>query len=180
MPRVLLVVPTSSYRVADFLEAAAALDVEVAVAAEEELPLLGVDRFVRIDCSDPVAAASTIADLAATTSIDAIVPVDDTGVVIAALASELLGLPHNPPAAAAATRDKAAMRRVLVTRRGSTTRLRGGGRWGGSGQGRSLGWLPPGRQTAIAFGQPRSREGGDRRGTERRCPAGAGDRGGSG
>jgi biotin carboxylase len=113
MPRVLLVVPTSSYRVADFLEAAAALDVEVAVAAEEELPLLGVDRFVRIDCSDPVAAASTIADLAATTSIDAIVPVDDTGVVIAALASETLGLPHNPPAAAAATRDKAAMRLVL-------------------------------------------------------------------
>jgi len=113
MPRVLLVVPTSSYRVADFIEAAEILGVEVAVAAEEDLPLLGVDRFVRIDCSDPAAAAATLADLATTTSIDAIVAVDDAGVVIAALAAELLGLPHNPPAAAAATRDKMALRLAL-------------------------------------------------------------------
>lgn len=113
MARVLLVVPTSSYRVADFIDAADTLGVEVAVAAEEDLPLLAVDRFVKIDCSDPVAAAATLIDLAATTSIDAIVPVDDAGVVIAALASELLGLPHNPPEAAAATRNKEAMRLAL-------------------------------------------------------------------
>lgn len=113
MARVLLIVPTSSYRITDFLEAAAALGVEVAVAAEEDLPLLGLDRFVRIDCSDPLAAAAAVVNLAATTSIDAIVPVDDAGVVIAALASEALGLPHNPPAAAAATRDKEAMRIAL-------------------------------------------------------------------
>lgn len=113
MTRVLLVVPTSSYRVADFIEAAEALGVEVAVGAEDDLPLLGVDRFVKIDCSDPDAAAATLADLAATTSIDAIVPVDDAGVVIAALASKLLGLPHNPPEAAAITRDKEAMRLAL-------------------------------------------------------------------
>jgi len=114
MPRVLLVVPTSSYRIADFMQAAEALGVEVAVAAEEDLPLLGVDRFVRIDCSDPESAAAALADLAATTSIDAIIPVDDSGVVIAAMASELLGLPHNPPAAAAATRDKEMMRAALA------------------------------------------------------------------
>ena len=113
MARVLLVVPTSSYRVADFLSAAESLGVEVAVASEEDLPLLGVDRFVRIDCSDPAGAAAALADLAATTSIDAIVPVDDTGVVIAALASQLLGLPHNPPEAAQATRNKEVMRLAL-------------------------------------------------------------------
>ena len=113
MARVLLVVPTSSYRVADFIEAADALGVEVAVAAEEDLPLLAVDRFVKIDCSDPVGAAATLVDLAATTSIDAIVPVDDAGVVIAALASESLGLSHNPPDAAATTRNKEAMRLAL-------------------------------------------------------------------
>jgi biotin carboxylase len=111
--RVLLIVPTSSYRIADFIDAAGALGVEVAVAAEEDLPLLAIDRFVRIDCSDPVAAAATVVDLAATTSIDAIVPVDDAGVIIAALASESLGLPNNPPTAAAATRNKEAMRLAL-------------------------------------------------------------------
>ena len=113
MARVLLIVPTSSYRIADFIDAAGALGVEVAVAAEEDLPLLAIDRFVRIDCSDPVAAAATVVDLAATTSIDAIVPVDDAGVIIAALASESLGLPHNPATAAAATRNKEAMRLAL-------------------------------------------------------------------
>ena len=113
MSRVLLVVPTSTYRIADFIEAAEALGVEVAVAAEEDLPLLDLDRFVRIDCSDPATAAATLVDLAATTSIDAIIPVDDAGVVIAALASQSLGLPHNPPEAAAATRDKEAMRLAL-------------------------------------------------------------------
>jgi len=111
--RVLLVVPTSSYRIADFIDAAGALGVEVAVAAEEDLPLLAKDRFVRIDCSDPAAAAATVVDFAATSPIDAIVPVDDAGVIIAALASESLGLPHNPPAAAAATRNKEAMRLAL-------------------------------------------------------------------
>jgi len=113
MARVLLIVPTSSYRIADFIDAAGALGVEVAVAAEEDLPLLAVDRFVKIDCSDPAAAAATVVDLASTTSIDAIVPVDDTGIVIAALAAESLGLAHNPPGAAAATRDKEVMRRAL-------------------------------------------------------------------
>ena len=113
MARVLLVVPTSSYRIADFIDAAGALGVEVAVAAEEDLPLLAIDRFVRIDCSDPAAAAATVVDFAATSPIDAIVPVDDAGVIIAALASESLGLPHNPPAAATATRNKEAMRLAL-------------------------------------------------------------------
>lgn len=113
MARVLLVVPTSTYRIADFIDAAGGLGVDVAVAAEDDLPLLTMDRFVRIDCTDPVAAAATVVDFAATNPIDAIVPVDDAGVVIAALASDALGLPHNPPAAAAATRNKETMRLAL-------------------------------------------------------------------
>jgi biotin carboxylase len=114
LARVLLILPTSSYRVADFLDAALSLGVEVAVAAEEELPLSGFDRFVRIDCSDPEAAAEAVAGLAASTPIDAIVPVDDAGVVIAALSSARLGLPYNSPTAARATRDKSALRRALA------------------------------------------------------------------
>jgi biotin carboxylase len=120
MARVLLVLPTSSYRVGDFLEAASSLGVEVAVASEDDLPLLGVgersgavDRFVKIDCSDPARAAEDLADLAATTPIDAIVPVDDGGVIVAALAAARLGLPHNSPEAAGATRNKASLRSAL-------------------------------------------------------------------
>lgn len=113
MARALLILPTDTYRAADFVAAAEALGVELSVASEEEAPLGAGDRFVRIDCRDPEGAAETIAHLASSTPIDAIVPVDDAGVVTAALASERLGLPHNPPDAAAATRNKAMMRRRL-------------------------------------------------------------------
>ena len=41
------------------------------------------------------------------------VAVDDEGVLVAALAAQRLGLAHNPPDAAARSRDKAAMRRAL-------------------------------------------------------------------
>ena len=113
MARVLLILPTTSYRVGDFLDAAGALGVEVAVAAEEELPLTGLDRFVRVDLDKPQEAAAAVIALALTTPVDAVIPVDDRGVVVAALAAEQLGLPHNPPWAAAATRNKVMMRRAL-------------------------------------------------------------------
>lgn len=114
MPRVLVILPTGTYRAADFVEAADSLGVELAIASEEEPPLGQGDRFVRIDCSHPETAAETLADLAATTPVDAVVPADDAGVVIAALAAQRLGLPHNPPHAAASTRNKAMMRRLLA------------------------------------------------------------------
>jgi biotin carboxylase len=114
MPRVLLIIPTTSYRATDFLAAAESLGVEVAVAAEEPLPLVEPERFVAIDCEHPEEAARAIVELATATPIDAIVPVDDAGVVIAALAAQKLGLPHNSPESASATRDKALMRQLLA------------------------------------------------------------------
>lgn len=110
----LLILPTTSYRVADFVEAAEALGVDLAVASEDEPPLRASDRFVRIDCSRPEDSARRVVELAVSTPVDAIVPADDQGVVIAALAAAELGLPHNPPEAVAATRNKAVMRRLLA------------------------------------------------------------------
>lgn len=109
----LLVLPTATYRARDFVEAAAALGVELSIASEDVPPLGLEDRFVTIDCSDPDSSAATIADLAAKTPIDAIVATDDSGVVVAAKASQMIGLPHNPPEAAAATVDKVRMREAL-------------------------------------------------------------------
>lgn len=114
MSRVLVILPTSSYRTADFVTAAAKLGIDLAVASEEDPPLDLGDRFVRIDCRDPEKAAAAIVALADHTPIDAVVAADDAGVIIAAVASERLGLPGHPPAAAAATRDKLAMRQLLA------------------------------------------------------------------
>jgi biotin carboxylase len=116
VPRALLLLPTATYRAADFVAAARALGVEVVVASEEA-PVLAAtmgDRAVTVPLDDPDQAARVIEALDARSPIDAVVAVDDQGVVVAAQAGERLGFPHNPPDAVARTRDKAAMRDALA------------------------------------------------------------------
>jgi len=116
VPRVLLLLPTATYRAPDFLAAAAALGAEVVVGSEQAQTLAGAmgDRALTVPLDDPEAAVEAIAALAGRRPLDAVVAVDDQGVLVAALASGRLGLPHNPPEAVARTRDKAAMRAALA------------------------------------------------------------------
>jgi biotin carboxylase len=116
MARVLLLVPSATYRVGDFLEAARALGVDVVIGGEEahSLPSLMGSRSLEIPLDDPPAAAEAIVAHDLVAPLDAVVAVDDRGLVAAALAGERLGLRHNPPAAVAATRDKQTMRRLLA------------------------------------------------------------------
>ena len=72
------------------------------------------DAQLTLDLCRPEVAAEAIAAVAAEGPLDAVVAVDDQGVRVAALAAERLGLSGNPLQAAAATRDKAAMRRALA------------------------------------------------------------------
>jgi biotin carboxylase len=110
---VLLLLPTATYRAADFLTAARALGAEVVVASERRLVAMG-DAQLTLDLCRPEEAAVAIAALAEQSPLDAVVAVDDQGVRVAALAAERLGLSGNPLDAVAATRDKAAMRRALA------------------------------------------------------------------
>ncbi len=71
------------------------------------------DRAVSLDLEDPEGAAEKILELARRHHLDAIIPVDDQGVVVASLAAKRLGLRHNPLDAALAARDKAALRHAL-------------------------------------------------------------------
>jgi biotin carboxylase len=114
--RVLLLLPTTTYRAPDFVRAATRLGVEVVVGSDE-MPVLAVDgseRAVVVPLDEPEAAADAIVALDDRRGVDAVVAVDDRGVLAAAAAGERLGFPHNPPEAVAATRDKAAMRRALA------------------------------------------------------------------
>lgn len=114
MGRVLLLLPTATYRAPDFLAAAEALDAEIVVASDRQQALVGVmgDRAVRVNLQRPAEAADTLVAHAHHTPVDAIVAVDDQGVVVAALAAARLGLAHNPPEAVTATRDKSELRRI--------------------------------------------------------------------
>jgi len=115
--RIVLVLPTETYRAADFIAAAAEVGVDVVVATEHRPPLATEmeSRLVVVDLDRPEEAAARIAAMADRTPIDAVVGVDDQGVLTAAHAGEILGLAHNPPDAVAATRDKAQMRGVLAS-----------------------------------------------------------------
>jgi biotin carboxylase len=116
MDRVLLILPSATYRAADFVAAAQELGVAVTVASERRAAMSAAmgERALTLRLSDPARAAEQIAERARETPFAAIVGVDDQGVMAAALGAERLGLPHNPSAAVARTRDKAAMRRALA------------------------------------------------------------------
>lgn len=116
MSRVLLILPTGTYRAADFVRAAAVLGAEVVVASEHRQAMARAmdDRALVVPLGRPEAAADAIVELARRRPLDAVVAVDEQGVLAAALAGERLGLASNPPAAVAATRDKAAARAVLA------------------------------------------------------------------
>jgi biotin carboxylase len=113
--RLLLLLPSATYRAPDFLAAARALAVEVVVGSEEPQTVAAqTGRAVTVPLADPDAAADEIVKLHRRLPLDAIVAADDQGVMAAAVAAERLGLRHNPREAAAATRDKAALRRALA------------------------------------------------------------------
>jgi biotin carboxylase len=116
--RVLLILPTGTYRAEDYLSAAERLGVEVVIASERAQAMAAAmgERFLEVPLNDPPEAARRIVARARRhprLGLDAVLGVDDQGVLSAALAAVELGLDHNPPDAVALTLDKAAMRRAF-------------------------------------------------------------------
>lgn len=105
--------PTSTYRAPDFVAAAKALGIELVVGADDAAPIGDDDHIAAVPLDDVDASLDVIDALDRRRGVDAVVAVDDRGVVVAAEAGARLGFPHSPPDAVAATRDKAEMRQRL-------------------------------------------------------------------
>src|SRR5574341_2659082 len=101
MPRVLLLLPATTYRAEAFLEAARRLHLGVTVESDGIVPPGGSQPTgaLTLDFKDPEGSARTVAVSARRQPIHAVVGVDDTTAVAAAAISAALGLPHNPVAA---------------------------------------------------------------------------------
>ena len=114
--RLLLLIPTTTYRTEDFVEAARALDVDLVIASDRPNVMAGEfpDHLLTLPFDDPEAAAREVRAYAARRPLDAVVPVDDATTVVASAVGEALGLRVNPLAAARATRDKRVMRELLA------------------------------------------------------------------
>jgi biotin carboxylase len=110
--RILLLVPIGTYRTSDFVEAAGRLGVAVVIGTDRRPALaeLMPERPLVLDFRRVEGSVERIVADAAERPYAAIVPVDDTGTLVAAGAAARLGLPHNPPEAVAASRDKARSR----------------------------------------------------------------------
>lgn len=113
MPRAVVLLPSTTYRAADFVMAAESLGVDLVVASERPPPMDMGNNYLQIDCSKPRQAADSVTALGDDVALDGVVAADDGGVVVAAIAGTELGLAANPPDAARATRDKALMRELL-------------------------------------------------------------------
>jgi biotin carboxylase len=112
MARILLLIPSRTYRTHDFMDAAARLGIEVVVGSEHRPALAGLmqDRHLRLDFHDVERSTARIVEYAGRHPLSAVVAADDSGTVLAAAAADALGLPHNPVEAVQAARDKAQMR----------------------------------------------------------------------
>lgn len=126
MTRILLLIPSRTYRTKDFVEAAHALDVEVVVGTERPSPLAAGSpgRSLQLDLDDVEAGRRAIEEFARRHPLDAIVPVDDGSTLVAAAGAAALGLPHNRFEAVAASRDKARVRELLAAAGLNTPRFR--------------------------------------------------------
>ncbi len=116
MPRVLLLLPTTSYRTPDFLAAAENLGLEMTVASEEPSTMerLNPAGLLTLDFRDLPACAERIASFSSQQPLAAVVGVDERTAIVAAAIAERLGLPHNPVDAAAAAGNKGKLRQRLA------------------------------------------------------------------
>src|SRR2546430_11102836 len=102
-PRLLLLLPTVTYRTVAFVEAARRLGVEVTVASERPSTFEQANPtgLVTLDFADPARAAGQARAFAHTHLVHGVVAVDDDTAVGAPPVAEELGPPREPVAAGA-------------------------------------------------------------------------------
>ena len=115
MPRLLLLLPATTYRAEAFIEAARSLQLSVTIGIERVPKSLPVspDDVLLLDVRHPQVAAQTVVEFARHHPIDAVIGVDDVTAVAAAAVAEAVGLPHNSVASVTAARNKRLMRELL-------------------------------------------------------------------
>jgi biotin carboxylase len=108
MPRLLLVAPETSYRIAPYLSAARGMGLDVWLAAHgPPLPTcVRCFQGIHINLHDPDNAVASILSAVGERGLSGVVATDDATAEVAARVAHAFDLPHNPPSAALCTRRK--------------------------------------------------------------------------
>ena len=156
MVRLLLLLPTTTYRTHDFMAAAAALEVAVVVGSERRQALAAETpgSTLVLDFARPAASVDRIVAFDREYPVRTVVGVDDETVVLAAMACKALGLPHNSVASVRASRYKHIMRRMLAEKRPALARVQAFFVFRKSGSRRRDRRLPVRTETRVSFCQP--------------------------
>ena len=114
--RLLLLVPTTSYRIGDFLHAAERLGADVAVGSDQPgvLEPFSQGRTVTLDFKSIDRGVAQIIGYNATHPLATIIGVDQETSLLAATAAAALGLRHNAPSSVEATGNKHRLRSRLA------------------------------------------------------------------
>ncbi len=115
MPRILLLLPTTTYRTEAFLAAARQMDVDVTIGSEKPntLARLNPAAFLTLSFHDPQQTARRVVDFAAKHPIAAVVAVDDQVTVAAAAVCQALSLRQNSVESVLAAGNKHWMRQLF-------------------------------------------------------------------
>jgi biotin carboxylase len=112
--RLLLLLTARTYRAPAFFQAAEKLGIDVVKGISMHHQLADYWRDpLALQYDDLESSVRSILDYHARFPLGAIIAVDDSGALVAATASDALGLAHNSPEAADAARDKYVMRQLL-------------------------------------------------------------------
>src|SRR5256885_2416301 len=120
-PRLLLLLPTATYRTAAFVEAARRLGVDLTVASERPSTFQDANPrgLLTLHLSDPARAAGEARAFAQEHPLQGVVGVDDDTAVVAAAIAGGLGLVGNDVTAAHAARDQHEQRTLLAAAAGA-------------------------------------------------------------
>ncbi|HEX6791258.1 MAG TPA: ATP-grasp domain-containing protein [Candidatus Krumholzibacteria bacterium] len=107
-PRLLMLIPTATYRAEAFVRAAQGLAIDLSIASEvpSSLSHLHPVSLPALEFSKPDRLIEAARAFAAANRVDGVVAVDDQSVLPAALVAEALGLRHHPAAAVRAALNK--------------------------------------------------------------------------
>lgn len=118
MHRILLLIPTTSYRTKAFIDAARTMNVEVTVGSDHKSTLaeMNPEGFLTIDIHDIPKAVESARSFSQSYPFDAVIGVDDQSVIAASAIAEELNLHHNTIISVSAARNKYIMREFLSQR----------------------------------------------------------------
>src|SRR3989442_2935613 len=116
VPRLLLLLPTTTYRSGAFVEAARQIGVELTVASEQASTLEAATPagLLTLDFEQPERAADAVRVFAKQYPVNGVIGVDDKTAIVAAAIPTRLTLKGNPVHAAIAASDKYLQRELLA------------------------------------------------------------------